>query len=318
MFVKFHLRPILRPLLIFLFIMSFYQVLVSGGVLPASDGASLIQNNIVKAQRYVYQDDSDLRMVIVGSSLAANLNEKQIGEGVKSIALGGGASQTGLEIVKRSKSKPPIILVEINDTIVRKRDADLLDSLYHPIFYWMRKYLPMMREEYRPISVFIDSLKSRSKQNLKQMTREALDSLEGRNLTPELSQKAIQTIVDIQSQPLSEKDAEAIKKEAEFIKTQIAEINKNSGAKVVLFDIPQESRVNAAIRRKKVQELAKKLFPSDRFEWLPPPKEREWRTNDGVHLIRSDARDFAEFLRDKLLSTVATGSLGTAPRKESL
>ncbi|MEG4005138.1 hypothetical protein QUA41_00895 [Microcoleus sp. Pol11C1] len=298
--------------------MSFYQVLVSGGVLPASDGASLIQNNIVKAQRYVYQDDSDLRMVIVGSSLAANLNEKQIGEGVKSIALGGGASQTGLEIVKRSKSKPPIILVEINDTIVRKRDADLLDSLYHPIFYWMRKYLPMMREEYRPISVFIDSLKSRSKQNLKQMTREALDSLEGRNLTPELSQKAIQTIVDIQSQPLSEKDAEAIKKEAEFIKTQIAEINKNSGAKVVLFDIPQESRVNAAIRRKKVQELAKKLFPSDRFEWLPPPKEREWRTNDGVHLIRSDARDFAEFLRDKLLSTVATGSLGTAPRKESL
>lgn len=96
MFVKFQLRPIWRPVLIFLFIMSFYQVLVSGGVLPASDGASLIQNNIVKAQRYVYQDDSDLRMVIVGSSLAANLNEKQIGEGVKSIALGGGASQTGL------------------------------------------------------------------------------------------------------------------------------------------------------------------------------------------------------------------------------
>jgi hypothetical protein len=39
------------------------------------------------------------------------------------------------------------------------------------------------------------------------MTREELDSLEGRNLTPELSQKAIQTTVDIQSKPLSEKDA---------------------------------------------------------------------------------------------------------------
>ncbi len=317
MFVKFQLRPILRPLLIFLFLMSFYQVLVSGGVLPASEGVSLIQNNIVKAQRYVYQDDSDLKMVMVGSSLAANLNIKDIGEGVKSIALGGGASQTGLEIVKRSKSKPPIVLVEINDTIVRKIDTELIDSLYHPIFYWLRQYLPMMREEYRPISIFVDFFKSRSKQNQK-MTREALDRLEGRNLTPELSQKAIQSIVDIQSQPLSEQDAENIKKEAEFIKSQLAEINKNSTAKVVLFDIPQESRVNAAIRKKQVQELAKKLFPSDRFEWLPPPKEREWRTNDGVHLIRSDARDFAEFLRDKLLSTVAAGSLGTAPRKESL
>jgi hypothetical protein len=43
------------------------------------------------------------------------------------------------------------------------------------------------------------------------------------------------------------------------------------------------------------------VTPTDRFEWLPPPKEREWRTNDGVHLIRSDARDFAEFLRDNTI-----------------
>jgi hypothetical protein len=301
MFVKLQLRSILRPVLIFLFLMSFYQVLVSGGVVPASEGVSLIQNNIVKAQRYVYQDDAALKMVMVGSSLAANLNVKDIGEGVKSIALGGGASQTGLEIVKRSKSKPPIVLVEINDTIVRKIDAEVVDSLYHPIFYRLRQYLPMMREEYRPISVFVDSLKSRSKQNLKLMTREALDSLEGRNLTPELSQKAIQTTVDIQSKPLSEKDAKNMKEEADLIKNQIAEITKDSGVKVVLFDIPLESRVNATLRIKQVRELAKKLFPPDRFEWLPPPPSQEWRTNDGIHLIRSDARDFGEFLRDKLL-----------------
>ena len=301
MFVKFQLRSILRPVLVFLFVMSFYQVLVSGGVLPASDGVSMMQNNIVKAQRYVYQDDSDLKMVIVGSSLAANLNVKHIGEGVKTIALGGGSSKTGLEIIKRSKNKPPIVLVEINDTIVRQIDADLLDSLYNPIFYWMRQYLPMMREEYRPVSVFINSLKSRSQQNIKMMTREKLDSLEGRNLTPELSQKAIQTTVDIQSKPLFEKDAKNIKQEADLMKTQIAEVKKNTGAKVVLFDIPLESRVNATLRMQQVRELAKKLFGPDRFEWLPPPKEREWRTNDAIHLIRSDARDFAEFLRDNTI-----------------
>jgi hypothetical protein len=301
MFVKFQLRSILRPVLIFLFVMSFYQVLVSGGVLQASDGANVNQSNVVKAQRYVYQDESDLKMVIVGSSLAAYLNVKDIGEGVKSIALGGGSSKTGLEIVKRSKSKPRIVLVEINDTIIRKIDSELVDSLYHPIFYWMRQYLPMLREEYRPISVFIDSLKSRSKENQKLMSREALDSLEARNVTPEFSQKSIEGVVNEQSIPLSEKDAKNMKQEADFMKNQIAEIKKNTGAKVVLFDIPQESRVNATLRVKQVRELAKKLFPPDRFEWLPPPKEREWRTNDGVHLIRSDARDFAEFLRDNTI-----------------
>jgi hypothetical protein len=281
--------------------MSFYQVLVSGGVVPASDGVSVNQNNIVRAQRYVYQNDSDLKMVMVGSSLAANLNIKHIGEGVKSVALGGRSSQTGLEIVKRSKSKPRILLVEINDTIVRQVDSELLDSLYHPIFYWMRQYLPMLREEYRPVSVFINYLKTRSKQNKKLMSGEAQDSLEGRNVTPGLSQKAIQTTVDIQSKPLSEKDAETMKQEADLIKNQIAEIKKNTGAKVVLFDIPLESRVNATLRKKQVRELAKKLFPPDRFEWLPPPKEREWRTYDSIHLIGSDARDFSEFLRDNTI-----------------
>jgi hypothetical protein len=282
--------------------MSFYQVLVSGGVLPASEGVTQRQNSIVKAQRYVYQDDSDLKMVMVGSSLAANLNEKHIGEGVKNIAFGGGSSKTGLEIVKRSKSKPQIVLVEMNDVdFLRKIDADLLDSLYHPIFYRMRQYLPMLREEYRPLSVFINSFKSRAQPNPERMSREELDSLESRNITPELSQKAIQAVVDRESKPLSEKDAETMKQEADLMKNQIAEIKKNIGAKVVLFDIPRESRVNYTLRIKQVQELAKKLFPPDRFEWLPPPKEREWRTNDGTHLIRSDARDFAEFLRDNTI-----------------
>ncbi|MCU0545787.1 MAG: hypothetical protein MUE44_27080 [Oscillatoriaceae cyanobacterium Prado104] len=301
MFVKFQVRSILRPVLIFLFVMSLYQVLVSGGVLPASDGVSLIQNNIVKAQRYVYQDNSGLKMVMVGSSLAANLQVKDIGEGVKSIALGGGASQTGLEIIKRNNSKPPLVLVEINDTIAREVDSDLVNSLYNPVFYWVRRYLPMMREEYRPVSVFVDSLKSRSRSDLRKLSREELDRLEARNLTPEVSKKGIQMTVDAESKPLSAKDTARITKEAELIKNQIAEIQTNSGAKVVLFDIPQDSLVDAQIRRKQVRELAKKLFPPDSFEWVPPPPAREWRTNDGIHLIRSDARDFAEFLRDKLL-----------------
>jgi hypothetical protein len=301
MFFKFPLRSILRPILVCLFIMSLYQALVSGGVIPAADGASLIQINIVKAQRYVYENNAEIEMVMVGSSLAANLQAKEIGNGVKSIALGGGASQTGLEIVEKSERKPPIVFVEINDTISRKVDADLIDSLYHPMFYWLRRYLPMLREEYRPVSVFIYSLKNRSNQNQK-LTREEFDKLEVRNTAPELSEKGIKMTLDIQSQPLPEKDIAIIKKEAEYIKHQIAKIQKYAQVRFVLFDIPQESRVNATLRRKQVRELMQSLFPPQNFEWLPPPPPREWRTNDGIHLIRTDAQDFAHFVRDQLLS----------------
>ncbi len=301
MFVKFPFQSILRPILVCLFMMSLYQTLVSGGVIPAADGASLIQSNIVKAQSYVYENNADLKMVMVGSSLAANLAAKDIGDGVKSIALGGGASQTGLEIVEKSERKPPIVLVEINDTISRKVDADLIDSLYDVMFYWLRQYLPMLREEYRPVSVFISSLKNRSNQDQK-LTREEFDKLEVRNTAPELCEKGIKMTLDIQSQPLLITDIAIIKKEAEYIKHQMAKIQKDAKVRFVLFDIPQESRVNATLRRKQVRELMQSLFPPQNFEWLPPPPPREWRTNDGIHLIRTDAQDFAYFVRDKLLS----------------
>jgi tartrate dehydratase alpha subunit/fumarate hydratase class I-like protein len=107
------------------------------------------------------------------------------------------------------------------------------------------------------------------------MSREELDSLESRNITPKLSQKAIHTAVENESKPLSKKDAETIKQESELMRNQIAEIKKNTGTKVVLFDIPRESRVNATLRMKQIRELEKKLFPSDRFEWLPFPEDRE-------------------------------------------
>jgi hypothetical protein len=300
MFVKFPFRSILRPVLVCLFLMSLYQVLVSGGVLPASDGSSLIQNNIVKAQRYVYQNNANIQMVMVGSSLSANLKVKEIGDRVSSIALGGGASQTGLEIIKKSKNKPPIVLVEINDTISRKIDTDFVNSLYDPVFYGLRRYLPMLREEYRPVSIFIDALKNRSKQD-RNLSKEELDRLEARNITPELSRKGIQMAVEVESKSLSEKDTEILKKEADVIKSQIAEIKKDGKVRLVLFDIPIESSVDAAIRRKQVRALMQNLFPADSFEWLPPPPARKWLTNDGIHLIRSDARDFAQFLRAKLL-----------------
>jgi hypothetical protein len=300
MFVKFQFRSILRPVLVCLFLMSLYQVLVSGGVLPASDGSSLIQNNIVKAQRYVYQNNADIQMVMVGSSLSANLKVKEIGDRVSSIALGGGASQTGLEIIKKSKNKPPIVLVEINDTISREIDTDFVNSLYNPVFYGLRRYLPMLREEYRPVSIFIDALKNRSKQD-RNLSKEELDRLETRNITPELSRKGIQMAVEVESKSLSEKDTEILKKEADVIKSQIAEIKKDGKVRLVLFDIPIESSVDAAIRRKQVRALMQNLFPADSFEWLTPPPARKWLTNDGIHLIRSDARDFAQFLRAKLL-----------------
>jgi len=284
--------------------MALYQTLVSGGVLLPSDGITINETNAIKAQRYVYEKNPGLNLTMVGSSITENIKAKDIGDEVSSIALGKGTCQTGLEIVKRTKSTPPILLVEINETITRKIDRDLLDSLYHPFFYWLRGALPMLREEYRPISILISSVKNMSKSKIK-LTREEQDRREIRNTNPELSKHSIEGKVEEESKPLSEKDVEIIATEADYIKAQITEIKKNGSVRLVLFDVPRESIVDKGIRRKQVGELMQKLFPPDTFEWLSSPPAREWRTNDGLHLIRSDAEDYALFLREQLLKKVS-------------
>ncbi|HLO49302.1 MAG TPA: hypothetical protein VK211_12870 [Kamptonema sp.] len=279
--------------------MVFYQTLVSGGVILPTDGVSISESNLIKAQRYVYEKNPGLKLTIVGSSIAETINPKDIGSEVSSLALGKGACQTGLEILKRTKLTPTIVLVEINETITRKIDKDLIDSVYHPFFYWLRGSLSILREEYRPLSIFIDYLENRSNSIIK-LTREEQDRQEMRYTNPDLSKYSIQTEVDRESKSLSEKDIEIIAAESDYIKAQIAEIKKNGSVRLVLFDMPREPIVDRGIRRKQVGVLMKKLFPPDTFEWLSPPPAREWRTNDGIHLILTDVQDYALFLREQL------------------
>jgi hypothetical protein len=44
----------------------------------------------------------------------------------------------------------------------------------------------------------------------------------------------------------------------------------------------------------------KELFPVNNFDWLPEPAARKWLTGDGAHLIPSDAKVYANFLKDRL------------------
>lgn len=201
-------------------------------------------------------------------------------------------------MAKRRQYKPSLVLAEINDTISRKIDADLISSIYDPFFYFVRLYFPVFREEYRPVSILVDSMKGERKKEIK--GAKAPREEEGMPNT-ELYKRALERIVKDRSAPLSEKEKETLRQEAEFIKNQIAHLKK-AGVRVVLYDVPGEKEVETTTKEKQVRELLGELFPRDTFEWLPSPPAREWRTSDGVHLIRSHARDYALFLREQLLN----------------
>ena len=287
-FFKSKFRPFFVPLLTCTFFLCLYQVSIWGGLLPPSNGVTQFESNVIKAQRYVYQNQSD-SMVLVGSSLTDNIKPEYIVSNVTNLAMAGGASQTGLEVIKKRAVKPSTLLVELNYTIDRKVDAKLVDSLYDPVLYLSRLAFPMFREEYRPVSILVYYLKNRSKQQDKDKINNS-----------ELTEKEIGRLVEEGNKPLSEKREKTIRSEAEYIKNQLAEL-KQQGWRIVLFDVPGEERVQNTKMYQQSRSLMRSLFPKDSFEWLPEPPSKNWITSDGVHLVRSDAEEYALFLREQLL-----------------
>ena len=94
----------------------------------------------------------------------------------------------------------------------------------------------------------------------------------------------------------------AIRQEAAIVKGQIALLEQR-GWRVILFDVPRDTLIATTPREMQLRDLIRDLFPSNQFEWLPEPPSREWMTNDGVHLVAADARAYAQYVEQQLLTT---------------
>ena len=300
-------RSILISLSTFLFLLTLYHTLVLGRVVLPSDGVNGSQSNIIKAQRYIYNRKSDIEMVLVGSSISARLNPDDISERTVSLSMLGMSSQTGLEIFERQKIKPNLLLIELNDTIQKRRknklNTEFIENLYHPIFYWICFHFPMFRQEYQPVSTIVKPL-------IKALTNEDkvlfrfLEEGSNKNkpIDTELIEKLIRQQIQAKSYPISEQSTKAITEESEYMKIQIKKF-KNEGVRVILMDIPNEKRIKDTIMEKQLREIFRELFPKDIYEWMPEPPSRDWKTNDGIHLVTSSAKEYGNFLRTQLLKT---------------
>ncbi len=294
-------HPIFYSLLTTLALLITYSLLGSIRLLKPSTGVNQWQSNVIRVQNYAHQQHQKSEIILVGSSIAANIPTELIGDKTITLALNGGCAQTGLEAVIRQAVKPKILLVEINNTIVRKVDRQLIESNYNPILYTVHHYLPSFREEYKPSSQLVlrlEELRSKFKQGDRAAQRPKSDrqgTTEHSNLAGQILTQAIQD----NSRSLSAAEKSNLRTEAQYIKSQIAKLERD-GTQVILFNAPGDYQLQNTLAVKQTQVLMKELFPEPNFDWIPAPPPRQWVTGDGVHLIKSDAIVYASFLRDHL------------------
>jgi hypothetical protein len=298
-------HPVTQSLLVTLSFLTGYSLLGNFNILKSSAGFNQWQGNIVRLQKYAYDRHSKLNVVVVGSSLTANIPTDLIDKHVVNLGLNGGATQTGLETAIRQEVKPKILLVEINNTITRKIDKQVIESNYNPFLYNLRRYIPSFREEYKPsiqtilmLDEFRNKFKKTAKPVEKKIDTEKTD-VQQSNEHSSLGDTIVSQLIQSNSQPLSVKEKNLLTQEAQYIQSQILKIERD-GTHVILFNVPGDHRLENTLAVKQSRLLMKELFPVNNFDWLPEPPTRKWLTGDGAHLIPSEAKVYANFLKDRL------------------
>ncbi len=260
-----------------------YAVLVQAGSIPGGDGISQLQANMVRMQRALYSSERH-SAVLVGSSLAANVKVERLDSDFMNLGINGGSSQTGLELLLSAHRSPKIVMIEISESCKRGLDKDALANLASPRANQISTLMPFTLQEYQPANVLLSRLKGKR-------TQESDDTV-----SEDVRLNAVKRWASEHEQPYDAALVDVFKREFALIRSQIERLG-NKGVECLLVYIPQDDEVDSKPAMMQFKDLIMKEFPMKTYHWLVEPGlDVPWRTNDGIHLVPSQSRIFAEQL----------------------
>lgn len=238
-------------------------------------GVSQRQTNILKAQAYCFAEKY-YSVVLLGSSELCGVPLEELSGNVFNLAFAGGTASTGMDILMHQKQLPDVLFIELNDTIIRPVDADILQVLspWHA--------LPWERENNRPdyilrylMAQIRNFFHPRTKKSFNQQID--FDALK-------LQQKEHQNLLD--EEKLYEKSME--------LKSQVDALEQK-GCRVILVEPPKDKSLLPLPQTKQVRRILQDVFPVDCYEWLITDWN-EYNTADGIHLTDESSYRYAKYL----------------------
>jgi len=237
------------------------------------------ERNVATAEEYILEG-SALDIVIVGSSLAASMEKDDLGFRFRNISFVGGSAQTGLEIIRRCRPMPRVVLVETN--VLWHLDTAFVEARFAPFKSSLKRYIPSARTINQPVNLLLSALNIR-------------DGKE--DFIPDA--KVFATLLAKQMQMYQQTDDLSLVRTWLAAVAEAVEELKARGVKVVFFRMPVDPSIEESPRVRRIQEEYTREFPPSHFAWLEVP-HGGYLTSDGVHLVPQCARDFSGKLRRAL------------------
>lgn len=266
----FNFNKMTKIILIFVVLFAGYNIYL----ILAKPEISMYQNqqqgNISKVQNYIYGKKYDV--VIVGSSLANTMKQSFFNYDIYNLAFSGGSSLSGLELIKKSGRIPKAILIESNIIFQRDIDDSMIDKIYQPILWKIKRYIPALREKYQPLNIVATFLKNTQGKSHNQRMKDKRNQKVFEN-----SMKLMLKSID---EPLAnfEHRISALKRLVSYFESH--------GVKVCFFELPVEKEIQHSLK----YEQTKDILLKSKYNFVELFSDSLiYETSDGIHLIYSSA-----------------------------
>ncbi len=281
-----------KSLFIFLVIFTSYAIFVS----IYSDNFTNIsahhwQENVNKAESFIYDENSVYSNIILGSSLSNRLIIDSL-PNCFNLSFGGQSIFEGLAILTRIDNLPKSVFIEMN-IVLKEENEDFIESLFS-ILYYPKKYLKVLRGKFQPITNFGDIVNTRITKFI--LPKIIVLNVNNSKSNPNLFEKLLEIQVDRYNKIPKEK-----KMEQNFnrLQTYVSSLEKK-GVKIVFFEMPINYKLNNLPRAQIVRNAFFDKFPSNKYNFISIPSNENYITSDGLHLKPDEALKYTLFFKNQM------------------
>lgn len=257
------------------------------GFLP--DDLNTVQNqsngNVIKAEGFLFdKKQGNLGNVILGSSLSARLNFESSLVPSINLAFGGLSALDGLWLLKAKKCAISNLYIEVN-TLNRPANIQFYEEIFSPIKYNLRLLSPVFQTRYQPVGVIKALMKYRKKSikyshlNLSIIKDVELDS----NVVNQIK-------LDHNVKP--QKDV--IRRNIETLKAA-CNLLELKGSKIIFFQMPLDASICQTEESIFLINELVRVFPKNKYLYIPQPNCSEYNTVDGIHLTSQSANKYVNY-----------------------
>lgn len=256
-----------------------------------------LQDNLVRAQNYMYDDSVKGADIMIGTSMSAKIKQEKLPKGVYILAGAGFSVYDGMSLIINSNRHPKYVFIEENSILLPER-PDYIKYLFNLPNYYRKKYFVSMRDGYQPAGEFYSSVFIHTAPRIQWFTHYLFNPMisvfyKGRVLPVNPNDYYAKEKMQ------STTDTNIIKSAFTRLREKVNELEEG-GTKVCFYRVPNAPKVHYSFVSMTIINYFPRYFPAPKYTYLPNPDIYAYHEDDQIHMDDTSCTKFTKFIAEKI------------------